>query len=410
MEVFALKKPLILAVIVALLLTGCENTGPTKAMNLSRTGQIAVRGDRVFYIVQKTLFQMKLDGTDRNVIAPKACNRILDVSDDYLYYMAAGIQDPPGSPETICRVRQDGSGRTILAKDVDYHTSCTNQWIYYQAFGDKTLKRVSRDGSRLESFPDIIDWPILIEDDFVLAGLSGMLYPLSDKNAKPIAISQEPIRNACRSGDAIYASVKNCIIKFDIVKKTSVKLPVDAEAWSIQTVGDRVYCIGGGYRLFSVKADGTDLVKLTKGLFPYAFQNSTTTFVVEGGWVYYTDQLKNILYRVSLDGRRTEQLTEKGAANIEISNATITYVGCQRRSDIDFTYDKDIIRMNMDGKGVCKMQIPDRNAIFPPFLCVGDYVYVTIIKTPANQPSPPAQGVYPDPGKLPEGTEEDIAV
>jgi len=281
-----------------------------------------VNPNSIQYSYAGKIYKVKEDGTGETLVCSDLASNI-NVKDGWIYYTKYifGQHDP------IYKIRTDGTGKTQLKTDIkgnqDY-LQIVGDWIYYsEGYMGRDIMRMKLDGSNRQSLVTNID--DLVQDFLVV-------------------------------GDWIYYS-KTDLVKdnyysvFPYKMKTdgSMKSRIDDEPSAGMIVfGDYAY-LGFG-RMYesdrAVKIDGTE--KAVSRL---------NVVNMDGEWIYYWDyeyysheDYKEKLYRVRMDGTGNTLVFEsRYIRQVNFAGDWIYIIANTNE------YDDNLYRMKKDGTAVMKL-------------------------------------------------------
>lgn len=102
-----------------------------------------VAGDSIYYVnlIDNKVYRMNTDGTGKTWLGVKAkdVNNSLNVSGDWIYYLE--------EPNTLYKVKVDGSGRTKMAENAFGSICIAGEWIYFRVQSYTDMHRINIDGT-----------------------------------------------------------------------------------------------------------------------------------------------------------------------------------------------------------------------------------------------------------------------
>jgi len=279
-----------------------------------------VNPNSIQYTYAGKIYKVKEDGTGETLVCSDMASNI-NVKDGWIYY----IRVTNGS-DSIYKIRTDGTGKTQLKTDIksnqDY-LQIVGDWIYYnEAYIGRGIMRMKLDGSGRQSLVSKDD----AIQDFIVVG-DWIYYSKSDLTK-----------------DDYYTT-------FPYKMKTdgSMKSRIDDESsMGMIVIGDYVY-LGFGSTYDSdrvVKNDGTEKAA-----------SRLNVVNMDGEWIYYLDVERNYytdykekLYRVRMDGTGNTLVFEsKYIRQVNFAGDWIYIIANTNE------YDDNLYRMKKDGTAVMKL-------------------------------------------------------
>ncbi len=283
-------------------------------INGNSTGNINNRGlaqesDNWIYYVNSGdnnyLYKIGVDGSGKTKLNSEACDEI-NVVGDWVVYRATDSGN-------ICKVKTDGSERTLVCDDVVHGSIVFNNWIYYVS--EESLCRIRLDGTEKAEIDTgaVIGSINVINQSVVFQGrgpvgpvlgtvaVDGGHLPVWDfeslHGGETIYIGFEVYEGVgygslATEGYAIYRDAYNPNTGEDIFG------PVNDDASAFVTVADGwIYYqnLDDGGSLYKIRIDGTERTKLNS--------DSSESINAAGDWIYYENMSDNgRIYRMRTDG------------------------------------------------------------------------------------------------------------
>lgn len=159
-----------------------DGTAKAKVADISAFyGDMNVSGDWIYYKDGNTLSKMKTDGSGATKLSENV--ELFEVKDDWVYYGEAGKK---GEYKTIYRMKLDGTEKSKIVDGV--YTAIDGDWLYYGNEG--WLCRANLDGSEAEKLNDVKLWSIYgIYDGYIYYGeYSGAAYRIDLDGSNKVRI------------------------------------------------------------------------------------------------------------------------------------------------------------------------------------------------------------------------------
>jgi hypothetical protein len=268
---------------------GLTNTRGNTVSNIANGGFVATFGEWVFYSNlddNGNLYRMRFDGSGNQLLARDKSSHI-NVVGDWVYY----LNPRNGANGDIYRIRTDGSNRQKLNDSFDVtDVSVVGDWVYYRIALYTTYNnagyvyRVRTDGSNRQV--------LISERTFEMNVVDGWIYYVTRSGEVDNGIYRVRIDG---SGRQI------------VVRENSGSVPSVVGSFSV--VGDWIYYAEHGQwndnndRLHRVRTDGTGQQTI--------FTGNVECFNVHDGWIYFIEgswHTDNILYKMRTDGSERQIL------------------------------------------------------------------------------------------------------
>jgi RNA polymerase sigma factor (sigma-70 family) len=263
--------------------------------NINNRGFAAIQGDWIYYSVNNKLYKMKTDGTSKTMIYNGKCEYI-NVVGDWIYFHQSG------DGKRISKIRTDGSAFTCIGNDSCSSLLVVDDWIFY-TFNKKIIK-MRIDGSERTVFGNDA-WSCLnIHENTIYYKGNSKIYQIGIDGTNEKLISKEAGDYLSIFENEFYYSNGWGIHKMKLDGSEHVELSNTGNSDLIITKGYIYFSNwNDGYKLYCIRADGTDKRKLN--------DLSSSDINIVGDWIFYiaTIDNRNYLYKMRLDGS-DNQLSE----------------------------------------------------------------------------------------------------
>jgi hypothetical protein len=177
----------------------------------------------------------------------------VNIVDGWIYYALLSLDE-----QMICKMRTDGSGKTILNKDVRaFYLQVVDDWIYYSHGG---VNRLSRNGTRIEKICEYLDYLNVV-------------------------------------GDFLYGTDMSKIIRINLKTGLREVLVTGTSVSPINVVNKTIYYCDHE-AIFKIDTDTREIVRFNN-------TSSSSYLAVHGAYIYYEEFGDN--YRVHIDGTEKPQ-------------------------------------------------------------------------------------------------------
>lgn len=287
--------------------------------NINNEGLVTVQGDWIYYHAVDGLCKIRIDGT-RKTILSKVQGKYINVVGDWIYYCNLD------NHWKLYKMRTDGSENILLNDHGSYYINVVGDWIYFltplydDIIGKKPLKTYSE----------------------------GMLYRIRTNGADKTLLNDSISRQINVVGDWIYyinVSDQNKIyrIKTDGTGKTMF---IDAEAEELYVSGEWIFFVkpyydqDNGFKMYKAQMNDTKNIQDTHQYIRSA--------VLVGDWIFFSEALfeKTFLYKMKIDGTHKKKLNTEESEDIQVVGDWIYYT--------EGTY--KMTRIRTDGTGRQKIE------------------------------------------------------
>lgn len=329
------------------------------------------------------LYTAKPDLSDKKVLIDPF-GMIVDISGDYIYYYVSN---------TLCRAALNGSGKTVLTNDFYGSIQYTDQWIYYNNYNEDLL-RLSKINGKIETLGSKKIFVYANDNNsvFIMNYDEKKLYSLPDSKSSLSLVYSGDFNFMNWNNDIVYIGTKTGLYTVDLKTHAQQKLN-DLYIINLSVNENGIFFLNDKLILCKMEFDKTDVTYLSKGSVEQQryFSNKTKYYYIKDGWLYYLTGDDNfMLYRVSLDGKTTQQLTDKTVGAVNFFGNTIYYTHMEYNRNLDIItmrYEKSVQSMKPDGSD--KKLFYDFSGIKnvnPGFTFTDQYIiYSTTVTTPQKQ-------------------------
>jgi hypothetical protein len=299
------------------------NVGNTPA-NIQNGGRAAIYGGWVYYIDNAgNLSRMKEDGTEKTILNNRDMSRVryINIVNNIIYYV-----DYTDDYSIIYSSSLDGTVETVIFSDANIsilNLTVVDDWLYYES----VYKR---------------DNPADVRDEFIhRMRLDGIEHTqLSDVRSQDMMISD---------GWIYFHGYIDWV--------------------------DDVY-IGTNY-IYKMRLDGSESSRFNDALdgmddIPYGYY-SITSFVVDGGWIYYITGDYNELYRIRTNFSEKTKVYE-GESGMILTTVNISGDRLYLTDTVPVAHVGDLLSINSAGE---KQTVLSDVSLYTisGFMIIGDWIY-----------------------------------
>ena len=287
---------------------GVSNKTGNTSSNCNNSGIVATQGNWIYfsnYSNDYHLYKMRKDGSEKQLLDGKCVALSINVLGEWIYY----TDETSG----LCKIKIDGTEKTLLRTDVNYWLYVEDDWIYFShhPWGG-TLNRVKTDGSSAE--------PVITEKCRSINILNGWVYYINDSDELAYKIKTDGTGKTLISPG--FGGSDLAIVDGKLMSKNGYYIQiVNLDGSGFSQIGEtnispHFLCGNDGWMYFlesdlrdrnnyyaafyKMKSDGSQKIKVLE----YDFQNKANFFInVADGWLYFPNENDNgYLYRVKTDG------------------------------------------------------------------------------------------------------------
>jgi hypothetical protein len=271
--------------------------------NINNRGIAAMKDDWFYYLNNKALYKMRIDGSEQQLLLDEFAIS-LAVVDDWLYYRRV-IDVGKGS---INKISTDGTVQIKISDDNASGLQFDEGWLYYNDIGSG-ISKITVDGSEKIILTE--DLPLLsqfcIYENWIYycnASLGGEwnVYKIDTAGNNKIKLNDVQTININVDNDWIYYSIyiddqgSSGVYRMDL-DGNNVQNISDVKPSGLNVQGSWMYFnnLDDGGSLYKMRTDGSNLIKLN--------DEQTESINVLGDWIFYdnwSDGKK--LYRIRTDG------------------------------------------------------------------------------------------------------------
>lgn len=266
---------------------------------------INVVDDYVYFKESSKLYKIKTDGTGKTLVLDVNAS-YLNVVEDWIYYSnyADGY--------SLYKVKIDGKENTKLNDDYTKKIHVLGDWIYYENGDDRnTFYKIKTNGTERSPFDQSIELSTLGVSNTLLQGnsLNGGLF--SENEGFPNKL--------------YYINPSNGYLQFKYIEAEEIEVIAPIKLTNMTVAGNYIY---GSYKqdLYRMNLNGSNL-KLLSTVSP-------KNIIVQGNWVYFTEETNYTLYRVQIDGNNEAKIVNDGATDFVVEGDSLYYINRQESSRI----------------------------------------------------------------------------
>ncbi len=308
--------------------------------------------ERVVVIVGESLTLNEADLIEGNTLGNIQNEGYVAQQGEWLYYRGQNMD----GTHSLCKIKIDGTGRTVLSKDEAKNINVVGDWIYYSVadapyFTSAPMYKIKTDGTGKTIFNDESMGYVNFDGDWVYytnwsAANSAELYRVRIDGTEKERLSTDKGHSINVVGDWIYYSNTND--KFRIYKmktdKTEKSLICDDEAENLIVYENFIYYKNNsdGLKIYRINTDGTNKLKIG--------DDSIYAMNISGDWIYYASVLDKNIYKMKIDGTSKIKLNDDmHSTNINIAGDWIYYSTYSETNSDGLSYVNAIYKMRMNG-------------------------------------------------------------
>ena len=223
----------------------------------------------------KKLCKVRADGSGKTLLCDDRC-KFVNVLGDWIFYCN---ESDFGK---LYKIRTDGTGRLKLSDDSCQYVNVLGGCIYYCNISDSyKLYKMRTDGSGREKLCDDSAWDINV--------IGNMIYYHKQNDV-------DWIKRACtgESNGTMINDDDSCRIYRICTDGSNRTMINDDDSWHINVAGDWIFYTNDDGKLYKIRIDGTERTMLIDGEIGY--------INVYGNWVYYYDENDSNVYKMRIDG------------------------------------------------------------------------------------------------------------